>query len=147
MGMPRELQDLIESTSSPSSPFHSSHASTTDTTVYSPSLDEPESKKRKLEDGVANGSLGLATTNAGSGARYLNRTVANKHLATVHGIIKKECEDLADSIVSSVSRCLALITSIAGSSAIFVRIKSSYGSIYPCPSKSFFFTIVTIIHI
>ncbi|KAI0347943.1 proteasome activator pa28 REG alpha/beta subunit [Trametopsis cervina] len=96
------LQELIESSSSPSSPFHSSHALSTDTTVYPPpanlSAEEPESKKRKLDDGAINGGHGLAAGNTGSGARYLNATLANKHLATVHGIIKKECEELAESI-------------------------------------------------
>ncbi|KAI0803214.1 proteasome activator pa28 REG alpha/beta subunit [Irpex lacteus] len=96
------LQQLIDSSASPTSPFHPSHSSSTDTTVYpppaSPTSEEPESKKRKLEDGLANGSHGLTTANAPDGARYLNHTVANKHLATVHGLIKKECEELAEAI-------------------------------------------------
>ncbi len=50
---------------------------------------------------MANGSHGLTTANALDGARYLNHTVANKHLATVHGLIKKECEELAEAIVSA----------------------------------------------
>ncbi|KAI0697677.1 proteasome activator pa28 [Cytidiella melzeri] len=98
-----ELQQLIDSTASPSSPFHFSHMSVTDTTVYPPPsgslADEPESKKRKLDDGKTNRSHFLTSTNAlGDGARYYNHMVANKHLATVHGIVKKECEELAESI-------------------------------------------------
>jgi hypothetical protein len=146
MNIPRELQELIDSTSSPSSPFHPSHASATDTTVYSFSTDEPESKKRKLEDGVSNGSLSHAATNAGSGARYLNRTVSNKHLASVHGIIKKECEELADSIVSVVLQTLYFIMRIKGNSTVFGRTKLNYGSIYQCLSR-FLFALVVIIYV
>ncbi|KAI0095197.1 proteasome activator pa28, REG alpha/beta subunit [Irpex rosettiformis] len=97
-----ELQALITSSTSPSSPFHFSHSSTTDTTVYPPPVSlassEPDSKKRKLDGGQANGNCGLTAGNALEGARYLNLTVENKHLASVHGLIKKECEELADAI-------------------------------------------------
>lgn len=103
---PRELQAIIESTSLPASPFHLSHAAeSTDTHVYAPPsagvTDEPESKKRKLAEGVVNGDAnhGVTTNNDLSGARYYNQMVANKHITNVHSIVKKQCEELADAIV------------------------------------------------
>jgi len=97
-----ELQELIVSASSPSSPFHFSNL-VTDVTVYpSPTVsDEPESKKRKLGDSAPNGrtshdSAGASHTDAG--ARFTNHIVANQHVQKVHDILKKECEELADSI-------------------------------------------------
>jgi proteasome activator subunit 3 (PA28 gamma) len=95
--VPRALQELIISTSAPSSPFHSSNLST-DATVYpSPtlSLDEPESKKRKLDESAPNGS-----SHADEGARFANQMLANSHIQNVHDILKKECEELAEYIVS-----------------------------------------------
>ena len=84
--------------SDPSSPFHVSNLET-DTTVYpSPSSStggEPESKKRKLDDVVTNG---LSHTD--EGARFTNQMLANAHIQKVHNIVKKECGELADSIVS-----------------------------------------------
>lgn len=131
-----ELQALIESASSPSSPFHSSHASSsTDPTVYPPPTSEadgPDSKKRKLTDGVANGAThNLTTSNVTEGARYVNRVTANKHITQVHEIVKKQCEELADSIVRHLTTTY--------SSASFmrrVRTKSSSGSICRCLSES-----------
>lgn len=90
---------MITSTDMPSSPFHLSNL-TTDATVYPPpagATDEPESKKRKLADGALNGKT-LHETD--SGARYTNQMLSNKHVVKVHDILKKECEELADSIVS-----------------------------------------------
>ncbi|EKM61400.1 uncharacterized protein PHACADRAFT_24602 [Phanerochaete carnosa HHB-10118-sp] len=98
-----ELQEMIVSTSSSSSPFHFSHL-TTDVTVYpSPTTtsDEPESKKRKLGDSAPNGRMphdGAGTAHTDAGARFTNQMVANQHIQKVHGILKKECEELADSI-------------------------------------------------
>ncbi|KAA1468049.1 proteasome activator pa28, REG alpha/beta subunit [Dentipellis sp. KUC8613] len=90
-----ELQQLIESTSSPSSPFHISHAATTDTTIYPPppTSDEPDVKKRKLDlDGRAAGN-GVNDTRY---ARFPNLVLANKHLAPVDEAVKRECEQLAE---------------------------------------------------
>lgn len=66
-------------------------------------MEEPDSKKRKLADGAVNGSVsqGLTKDNVNTGARYYNQMLSNKHLASVHAIVKKECEELAESIVSA----------------------------------------------
>lgn len=94
---------MIVSTSSPSSPFHVSNL-TTDVTVYpSPAAagDEPESKKRKLVDGVPNGKAShdlTSVSHTDEGARFTNQMIGNPHVQKVHNILKKECEELADSI-------------------------------------------------
>ena len=106
--MCRELQALLDTTSSSSSPFHLSHAAeTTEATVYPPpatsSSAGPDTKKRKLnnEDVVNGGSA--HTPSAGNDTRnalYPNLMLANPHITKVHGILKKECEQLADLVVS-----------------------------------------------
>jgi len=95
-----ELQQLIESTSSPSSPFHISHASaTTDPTVYpcpdsSSFSEEPDTKKRKL---APDGSGVTAhSVNDTQYSRFPNLLLSNKHIAQVHAIVKKECVQLAE---------------------------------------------------
>lgn len=92
----------------PSSPFHLSRASEfTDPTVYPPPIDvpmeEPESKKRKLDDGTVNGDATHSQLkgHVNEGARFCNHMVANTRLTAVYSIVKKECEELAESIVSS----------------------------------------------
>lgn len=98
-GFVSELHELINSTSSPSSPFHISNL-TTDSTVYPPptaASDEPESKKRKLTEASVNGKTESAHVDVG--ARYTNQMLSNQHVLKVHSIVKKECEELADSIV------------------------------------------------
>ena len=85
----------------------------TDTTVYPPPSGangdaEPESKKRKLNDGVLNGK---AAHDPNAGARYTNQVLASQHVQEVHDIVKKECEDLADCIVSI--GCLYVYTRLA----------------------------------
>src|ERR1700722_15282794 len=106
----RELQQLIDSTSEPDSPFHLSHASTTtDPTVYPPPLpssplsDEPQSKKRKAS---ADGTCCTPPSGVASDtqcARFPHVVLANQHITEVHRTVKKECEQLADLSVSSVS--------------------------------------------
>ena len=102
---------MIVSTSLPSSPFHISNL-TTDTTVYPPATggttDEPESKKRKLADGAPNGKTSHDTDPS---ARYTNQMLSNQHVIKVHDILKKECEELADSIVSRGPSMLVRIVS------------------------------------
>ncbi|CAL1694151.1 unnamed protein product [Somion occarium] len=105
-----ELQELIDSTSSPSSIFHPSHAiKFTDATVYPPptslsTAEGPETKKRKLNgDSPSSGNNGSAAPGSGitlrndaSRALYPNLIVANQHMKQVHETVKKECEQLAD---------------------------------------------------
>ncbi|ETW87081.1 hypothetical protein HETIRDRAFT_377824 [Heterobasidion irregulare TC 32-1] len=96
----RQLQQLIDSTSSTSSPFHLSHASSsTDATVYPPpgsvdSSQEPDAKKRKR----ATDDKGVAVSNANGThhARFPNLMLSNKHLVQVHAKVKEECEHLAE---------------------------------------------------
>ncbi|KAF8215976.1 proteasome activator pa28 REG alpha/beta subunit [Mycena galopus ATCC 62051] len=88
---PTKLQDKIQSTSLPSSPYHHDHLATaTDATVYpapDPSLSngEPQSKKRKMDDGS------LPSANA----RFPGLVHANKVMGTLHATLKRECEELA----------------------------------------------------
>lgn len=112
----RELQQLIDSTANPSSPFHISHASSsTDVTVYPPPSsalsEEPESKKRRLNEGSANGAsaTGHNSANSVQQARFANLVLANKHIDKVHAEVKKECEQLAELCVSiDICTCDAL---------------------------------------
>lgn len=95
--------------SSSTSPFHMSNATVhTDTTVHPPSsdsflTDEPDHKKRKLADGV-NGvhHVAYSADTVHGGPRFTQSMHANKHVRQVHAILKKECEDLAEAIVSGV---------------------------------------------
>ena len=85
----------------------------TDAKVYPPPPgatedSEPESKKRKLNDGALNGKA----HDTGAGARYTNHMLANQHVKDVHNIVKKECEDLADSIVCKLPDILAISVSV-----------------------------------
>ncbi|KZT74934.1 proteasome activator pa28, REG alpha/beta subunit [Daedalea quercina L-15889] len=96
-----ELQQLIDSTNDESSPFHISHAATsTDPTVHPPPFVEegPDVKKRKLHSSDTNGvvTTGLTLSNDVRHAVYPNLVTANQHIDKVHGIVKKECEQLAD---------------------------------------------------
>ena len=103
----RELQQLIDSTNDESSPFHISHAAySTNPTVHPPpTLTEegPDVKKRKLHSNDTNGVLttGLTLSNDVRHAVYPSLVTANQHIDKVHAIVKKECEQLADSCVSS----------------------------------------------
>ncbi|KAF7798536.1 hypothetical protein EIP86_009757 [Pleurotus ostreatoroseus] len=100
------LQELIISMSTPTSVFNMSHATShTDTTIYPPPADfvspeEPETKKRKLSDNGVNGAASVAHTagNVLGNARFTNSMHANKHLAQVYAALKKECEELVESI-------------------------------------------------
>ncbi|KAF8898959.1 proteasome activator pa28 REG alpha/beta subunit [Infundibulicybe gibba] len=91
-----ELHELIQIAMTPESPFHLSHASaSTNTTIYPPpkpsSTDEPQTKKRKGVNGtVENGSDVQDITNS----RFPNLVLANKHTTSIHGTVKKECEQL-----------------------------------------------------
>jgi len=78
---------------------------TTDATVYPPPAADSvvtgdlQPKKRRLTaDGDS--ETGVITPTAGLNdikqARYPNLFLANTHIATVHEIVKRECEDLAD---------------------------------------------------
>lgn len=102
--------------SNPTSPFNMSNATKhTDTTIYPPpiesSTDEPDTKKRKLADGGVNGSVIAHTAdNVTDGARFTNSMHANKHLEQVYAVLKKECEELADSIVSAWSSAKRQVT-------------------------------------
>lgn len=93
-----ELQKLIKSTSSPSSPFHQSHAAgSTDAIVHPPpnasnSIAEPDKKKRKREAGENNDHV----LNDTQHARFPNLFHANKHIVSVHEMVKRECEQLID---------------------------------------------------
>lgn len=99
---PRELQLLIESTSSPDSPFHLSHASkSTDVTIYPPpstSSDKPAAKRQKLSPEAAVAANGVDNTYR---PIIPHLVLANKHVDSVHMVVKKECEQLADLCVSS----------------------------------------------
>ncbi|KAH9065640.1 proteasome activator pa28 REG alpha/beta subunit [Lactarius vividus] len=93
-----ELQNLIKSTSSPSSPFHQSHATAfTDLKVYPPpspsnSAGESDKKKRKREVEETNSHVSSDTQHA----RFPNVFHANRHIASVHETLKKECEQLIE---------------------------------------------------
>ncbi|KAH9178602.1 proteasome activator pa28 REG alpha/beta subunit [Lactarius sanguifluus] len=93
-----ELQNLIKSTSSPSSPFHQSHATEyTDLKVYPPpspsnSAGESDKKKRKREVGETNSHVSSDIQHA----RFPNVFHANRHIASVHETLKKECEQLIE---------------------------------------------------
>jgi len=93
-----ELQKLIKSTSLPSSPFHQSHAAgSTDVTVHPPpsashSTEEPDKKKRKREAAETNDRVLSDTQHA----RFPNLFHTNKHLVTVHEMVKKECEQIIE---------------------------------------------------
>ncbi|KAJ3531080.1 hypothetical protein NM688_g7625 [Phlebia brevispora] len=101
-----QLQELIISMSSSDSVFNMSNATShTDTTIYPPpadfvSSDEPDTKKRKLSDGGVNGTASVAHTaaNVTGTARFTNSMHANKHLTLVFAALKKECEELVESI-------------------------------------------------
>jgi proteasome activator subunit 3 (PA28 gamma) len=99
----RELQKLIKATSSPSSPFHQSHATEfTDLKVYpppSPPSPEGESdkKKRKREVEETNSHVSNDTRHA----YFPSVFHANRHIASVHEILKKECEQLIELTVRS----------------------------------------------
>ncbi|KAH9035075.1 proteasome activator pa28 REG alpha/beta subunit [Lactarius hengduanensis] len=94
----RELQNFIKSTSSPSSPFHQSHATEfTDLKVYpspspSNSAGESDKKKRKREVEETNSHVSSDTQHA----RFPNVFHANRHIASVHETLKKECEQLIE---------------------------------------------------
>ena len=104
----RELQQLIDSTNDESSPFHISHAAnSTNPTVHPPPTlaeEGPDVKKRKLHSNDTNGVLttGLTLSNDVRHAVYPNLVTANQHIDKVHAIVKKECEQLADSCVSAI---------------------------------------------
>jgi proteasome activator subunit 3 (PA28 gamma) len=77
----------------------------TDASVYPPPAADSvvtgdlQPKKRRLTaDGDS--EIGVITPTAGLNdikqARYPNLFLANAHMATVHEIVKRECEDLAD---------------------------------------------------
>ena len=93
----------------PSHPLHMSHATShTDKAIYPPPADfvataEPDTKKRKLTDGGQNGTAAVAHTadNVVGSARFTNSMHTNAHLNQVFAVLKKECEELADSIVSA----------------------------------------------
>ncbi|KAF7339270.1 Proteasome activator pa28 REG alpha/beta subunit [Mycena sanguinolenta] len=91
-----ELQDKIKSAALPGSPYHHSQTSTTtDATVYpapesSQTIGEPQSKKRKMDDG----SQVSATTNDTQHARLPSIVHANKHMSALHATLKRECEEL-----------------------------------------------------
>ena len=131
------LQELIVSMSTPTSVFNMSHATShTDTTIYPPPADfvspeEPETKKRKLSDNGVNGAASVAHTagNVLGNARFTNSMHANKHLAQVYAALKKECEELVESIV-----CLVMISTCSHAEVLH-RTKSSYGSICLCRSE------------
>ncbi|PSS29635.1 hypothetical protein PHLCEN_2v2783 [Hermanssonia centrifuga] len=117
---PYESISEQNSTTSPSSPFHISHAaSSTDPTVYPPPhvalSSEPDTKKRKLADGAANGSHtnGLTSGNSTETARFSDRMLANPHLSQVFAILKKECEELADGIWTSLQDKVKLWVNLA----------------------------------
>lgn len=90
----RELQKLIDSTSSPSSPYYRDQTMTTDTTVYpAPGSDGnqlQQNKKRKMDDG----SSSSGSANDTQYARYPNLVIANKRMVELHATLKKECEEL-----------------------------------------------------
>lgn len=95
-----ELNEFIETTSTPDSPFHLSRvAASTDATVYPPPTDEdgPEAKKRKRNTET---SSGATNSNDTRHAAYPNLMLGNKHIVMIHATIKKECEQLADLVVS-----------------------------------------------
>jgi len=94
-----ELQKLIDSMSDATFPFHLSHLDgSTDSTVYPPPpTDEPESKKRKLTgDASTNGILAAGHSSDLRHARYPNVMRANKQTITLHTMLKRECEKLAE---------------------------------------------------
>jgi hypothetical protein len=93
----RDLQTWIDSTASPDSIFHDSYAKdSTDTTVYPDPSHSSESKKRKLDDGIADTPAQLSSV---THARLPSQMLANQHLVKVHEAIKTECEDLVQLIV------------------------------------------------
>ncbi|KAJ6520056.1 proteasome activator pa28 REG alpha beta subunit [Mycena sanguinolenta] len=88
-----ELQDKIKSAALPGSLYH--HSTTTDATVYpgpesSQVNAEPQSKKRKMDDG----SQASVATNDTQHARFPSIVHANKHMGTLHATLKRECEEL-----------------------------------------------------
>ncbi|KAJ7040379.1 proteasome activator pa28 REG alpha beta subunit [Mycena alexandri] len=89
------LHEQIQLTSLPSSPYHRDQTSTTtDTTVYPPpgasqnTGEQPQAKKRKTDEGSASGANDVQY------ARLPNLVLANKHMATLHANLKRECEEL-----------------------------------------------------
>ncbi|KZP25415.1 proteasome activator pa28 REG alpha beta subunit [Athelia psychrophila] len=91
-----ELNEFIETTSTPDSPFHLSRAAaSTDATVYPPPTDDdgPEAKKRKRNTETGSGATNSNDTRH---AVYPNLMLGNKHIVIIHATIKKECEQLAD---------------------------------------------------
>ena len=95
---------------------------TTDATVYPPPAadsvvtgDYQPKKRRLAADGDS--ETGVITPTAGLNdvkqARFTNLFLANTHIATVHEIVKRECEDLADLCVGILPNATsALLTSI-----------------------------------
>jgi proteasome activator subunit 3 (PA28 gamma) len=96
-----ELQKLIASVNDPESPFNPSRSAETDPTVYPPPTSvEPPSKKRKLSGDDADSSdTSNSTSNDAQNARYPNLVVSNKRIKSMHEVIKKQCEELASSVV------------------------------------------------
>ncbi|KAF5352846.1 hypothetical protein D9756_006023 [Leucocoprinus leucothites] len=94
-----ELTELIETTRDSSSPFHISNlACNTDTTIYPPPDQLQPTKKRRLENGATNADA-IETVADIQYVRLPGRVPANKHLVEkVHGVIKREAEQLAASV-------------------------------------------------
>lgn len=93
-----ELQQMIDEASSPSSIFHTSNASLTDVAVHPPppsSLEGPDVKKRKLENGIVEN--GVTSANSGEHARYPDLVRCNPHIKAAQDVIKSECETLVAS--------------------------------------------------
>ncbi|KAJ8083723.1 hypothetical protein PM082_002489 [Marasmius tenuissimus] len=88
-----QLNKLIAAQNDPETPF--GRQSQTDATVYPPSseLSEPPSKKRKTSN-----SEGGAEDDQQGHARYFEHVKSNKHVRELHGIVKKECEVIAELI-------------------------------------------------
>ncbi|KAF7347638.1 Proteasome activator pa28, REG alpha/beta subunit [Mycena venus] len=94
-----ELQEMIQSTSSPSSPYHRDQTSTTtDATVYPAPAEssqangeQPQLKKRKMDDSSLASTV---LTNDTQHARLPSLVHANKHMGTLHATLKRECEQL-----------------------------------------------------
>lgn len=113
---------MISNMDDPTSPLNMSGIKThTDTTIYPPppdatASDEPGTKKRKVSeslDVVANGStssVGHTAANVVGSARFTNSVHGNKRLDAVFAIVKKECEQLANSIVRDMCSCYAAQT-------------------------------------
>ncbi|KAJ4485905.1 proteasome activator pa28 REG alpha/beta subunit [Lentinula aciculospora] len=99
-------KQLVQSTANTDSPFHDACLASIDTIVYPPPLEgspgtDAPSKKRKILTDAPNGDKSPSPRIVQHDIQYArlsNLVLENKHVKRLHAIIKKECDELVDSM-------------------------------------------------